>query len=321
MSIPARSRIASRRVIRRQGGAKSISTLAALDLGRPQHPLGDLGDQQLEVVRGLLVVGVGLVPLEHRELGVVLVRDALVAEVLAELVDAVDAADDEALEVELGRDPQVEVAVEGVVVGGEGPRQGAAVERLQDRRLDLDEAVLVEPAADLGDRAGAERGRRGGSPRWRSGRARGGGSGSRCPRGRGTCRAAAAGSWPAGASGRSPARARRRAGSPSPSPRRRRCRRGRGRRAARRPRRRARPRGRAAGSGRCRRGRRGSRPCRGRGGRRSARRPGGASRSPPRPPAPGGRPAPRRCPRARRTRAETARSPPRGSAPASRGGP
>ena len=121
----------------------------ALDLGRAQHPLGDLGDEQLEVVRGLLVVGVGLVPLEHRELGVVLVRDALVAEVLAELVDAVDAADDQPLEVELGRDPQVEVAVERVVVGGEGPRQGAAVERLQDRRLDLDEAVLVEPAADL----------------------------------------------------------------------------------------------------------------------------------------------------------------------------
>ena len=84
----------------------------ALDLGRAQHALGDLGDQPLEVVRGLLVVGVGLVPLEHRELGVVLVRDALVAEVLAELVDAVDAADDEPLEVELGRDPQVEVAVE-----------------------------------------------------------------------------------------------------------------------------------------------------------------------------------------------------------------
>src|SRR5215218_6594010 len=131
MSIPARSRIASRRAIRR------------------------LGDQHLEVVRGLLVVGVGLVPLQHRELGVVLVGDALVTEVLAELVDAVDAADDEALEVELGGDPQVEVAIEGVVVGREWPRQGAAVERLQDRRLDLDEAVLVEPAADLGDRAGA----------------------------------------------------------------------------------------------------------------------------------------------------------------------
>ena len=42
-------------------------------------------------------------------------------------------ADDAALQVELGRDPQVEVAVERVVVGDEGPRQRAAVERLQHR--------------------------------------------------------------------------------------------------------------------------------------------------------------------------------------------
>ncbi len=42
------------------------------------------------------------------------------------------------------------------MVGGEGSRQGAAVERLQDRRLDLDEAALVEPAAHLADRAGAQ---------------------------------------------------------------------------------------------------------------------------------------------------------------------
>jgi hypothetical protein len=39
----------------------------------------------------------------------------------------------------------------------EGPRQSAAVERLQHGRLGLDEAVLVEPAAHLGDRAGADR--------------------------------------------------------------------------------------------------------------------------------------------------------------------
>ena len=78
-------------------------------------------------------------------------RDALVAEVLAELVDALDAADDAALQVELGRDPQVEVAVERVVVGRERPRQRAAVERLQDRRLDLEEAARVEPLADRGD--------------------------------------------------------------------------------------------------------------------------------------------------------------------------
>ena len=112
-----------------------------LDPVGAEDALGDAGDELLEPGRGVVVVGVGLVPLEHRELGVVLGRDALVAEVLAELVDAVDAADDAALQVELGRDPQVEVAVEGVVVGGERPRQRAAVERLEHRGLDLDETV------------------------------------------------------------------------------------------------------------------------------------------------------------------------------------
>ena len=38
------------------------------------------------------------------------------------------------------------------MVGDEGAGEGAAVERLQDRRLGLDEAVLVEPVTDLGDR-------------------------------------------------------------------------------------------------------------------------------------------------------------------------
>ena len=95
-----------------------------------------------------MIVGVRLVPLEHRELGVVLERDALVAEVLAELVHALEPADDEPLEVELRRDAQVEVALELVVMRHERPRRSAAVARLQHRRLDLDEALAVEVGPD-----------------------------------------------------------------------------------------------------------------------------------------------------------------------------
>jgi hypothetical protein len=57
----------------------------------------------------------------------VLVADALVAEVLAELVDLVYAPHDQPLQVQLGGDPQVEVPIEGVVVGGERTRQRAPV--------------------------------------------------------------------------------------------------------------------------------------------------------------------------------------------------
>jgi hypothetical protein len=96
----------------------------------------------------IVVVGVGLIPLDHRELRVVPGRDPLVAEILAELVHALHTAHDQALEIQLGRDPQVQLALERVVASGEGSRQRAAVERLQDRRLDLEEALPVEVGAD-----------------------------------------------------------------------------------------------------------------------------------------------------------------------------
>ena len=53
-----------------------------------------------------VVVAVGLVRLEHRELGVVGGVHALVAEFPADLVDLLDAADDQPLEVKLQRDAQ-----------------------------------------------------------------------------------------------------------------------------------------------------------------------------------------------------------------------
>ena len=90
------------------------------------------------------VVGVRLVALEHRELGVVLGRHALVAEDPSDLEHLVDASDDEPLEVELEGDPEIHVDVEGVVVGEErrGKRSPGLV--LQHRRLDLDVAAILE---------------------------------------------------------------------------------------------------------------------------------------------------------------------------------
>jgi hypothetical protein len=86
----------------------------------------------------------------------VLERDPLVAEVLADLVHALEAADNQALQVQLVGDAEEQVAVERVMVGHERPGQGAAVERLQDRGLHLEEAALVEPAADRADDLGAQ---------------------------------------------------------------------------------------------------------------------------------------------------------------------
>ena len=147
---------ASGRRTRRHGFFRSTSWPAERHLRRPDRLERDLLEHRLEPLHRVAVVGVRLVPLEHRELGVVLVGDALVAEVLRELVHALEPADDEALEVELGGDAEVEVGVELVVVRHERARERAAVARLQHGRLDLDEALGVEVAADRGDHARAD---------------------------------------------------------------------------------------------------------------------------------------------------------------------
>ena len=83
--------------------------------------------------------------------GLCRVRHALVAEDAADLEHPLHAADDQPLEVQLERDAQVEVEVERVVVGDERPGVGAAGLDVQHRRLDLDEAALVQRAAEAGD--------------------------------------------------------------------------------------------------------------------------------------------------------------------------
>ena len=105
-------------------------------------------EQLLGELHQVLVGRVRLVELEHRELGIVLRRQPFVAEVAVDLEDALEAADHEPLQVELGRDAQVEIEVERVVVGDERPRRGAAGDRLHHRRLDLEEAARVEERAE-----------------------------------------------------------------------------------------------------------------------------------------------------------------------------
>ena len=171
------------------------------------------------------VVGVRLIQLEHRELGVVPGRHALVAEVAVDLVDALEAADHQPLQVQLRRDAQVHVDVERVVMRHERPRRGAARDRLHHRRLDLDEVERVEEVAHVADRCALRvtehlaRLRRS-----RSGRRSAGDSASRCRRGRATCPAAAAATSTAGAARRRRPTARR-SWSGTACLRRRRCRR------------------------------------------------------------------------------------------------
>ena len=74
-------------------------------------------------------------------------RESLVPEAAVDLVDALEAADHQPFQVQLRRDAQVEIRVEGVVVRHEGPGGRATGDRVHHRRLDFQESPFVEEAA------------------------------------------------------------------------------------------------------------------------------------------------------------------------------
>ena len=75
-------------------------------------------------------------------------RDALIAKVAIDLIDAVQTADRQPLQVEFRRNAQVEIEVERVVVGSKWARHGAASDGLHHRRFHFDVAASVEVSAD-----------------------------------------------------------------------------------------------------------------------------------------------------------------------------
>jgi hypothetical protein len=132
----------------REGGGQRILLAAearnpaAVGAGRDLGGLGRRGDELLHPVHHAVHVGPSLVELDHRELGVVARREPLVAEYARKLEYALDAADQQPLQVQLRRNPEVQVHVERVVPGQEGSRVGAAVDRMQHRRLHFGVAML-----------------------------------------------------------------------------------------------------------------------------------------------------------------------------------
>jgi hypothetical protein len=95
---------------------RSISTPLKFVIVVPFTSFAHKRDHLLGDLHQVVIVGIGLVELQHGELGIVLRAHALVAEVAVDLVDAVQAADDQALQIELRRDAQKQIQVERVVV-------------------------------------------------------------------------------------------------------------------------------------------------------------------------------------------------------------
>ena len=146
----------------RVGHGDARKGLAEVDLG---PVVGDDGGAQdllrhvavevLGQVHHAVEVGIGLVQLHQGEFGVVLRVHAFVAEDAADLIDLLQAADDQALQVQLQRDAQLEILVQGVKMGQEGTRRSTAGVLNQHGGLDLEETLGVEITANAGDDAGS----------------------------------------------------------------------------------------------------------------------------------------------------------------------
>ena len=83
-------------------------------LGGPSDLLGYRGHQGLHHGHDIVIVGIGLVALQQGELRFVVLVNALVAKHFPQLVDFIEAAYDEAFQVQFGSNSEVELLVQGI---------------------------------------------------------------------------------------------------------------------------------------------------------------------------------------------------------------
>ena len=105
-------------------------------------------DDLLGQVHHDFVIGVSPIQFDHGELRIVLWADSFIPVDSAYLIDALDAADHEPLEVQFQRDPQDKLHVQGVVVGLERFGGRAAGDGMKGWTLDLHKLMLGKRFAD-----------------------------------------------------------------------------------------------------------------------------------------------------------------------------
>src|SRR4051794_9135560 len=103
----------------------------------------------LDQVCDLFEISVGPVPFEHRELRIVPPRYAFVPEVSVQLENLVEPPDQEPLEVKLGRDSQIQVESERLVMSSKRLRRRAAGHGLEHRRLHFEKTSRFHEASDF----------------------------------------------------------------------------------------------------------------------------------------------------------------------------
>ena len=119
-----------------------------LRLAAAGYVFGGLYDHVLSEIHDLAKIGIGLVELEHGELGIPAPAQSLVAKVAIDLVDPIKPPNGQALQVELGRDAQKKIHIQCVVMSLKRLRDCATSNGLHHRRFDFDEPMLVEIAPE-----------------------------------------------------------------------------------------------------------------------------------------------------------------------------
>src|SRR3984893_19140040 len=77
---------------------------------------GQLLQQLTREIHEPTIISVRLIKLEHREFGIVLEAQPLVAKVAIDFVDALQTSHQKALQIQFGRNPEIQVYVERVVM-------------------------------------------------------------------------------------------------------------------------------------------------------------------------------------------------------------
>src|ERR1700741_1698204 len=114
-----------------------------------------MGEQLLCERHKVAIIAVGLIELQHGELGIMFAGDALVAKIAVDLVNAIESSHQKALQIQLRGDTQVEIEIEGIVVGDERARSGPAGNRLHHRRFHFDITACIEERAKSAKNFGA----------------------------------------------------------------------------------------------------------------------------------------------------------------------
>ena len=129
--------------------------VAVLDERRTADFICNISEHGLSELHHAVVISISLIQLHQRELGVVACIHTLVTENSADLKDSLEASDEKPLQIELERDPKLQIDVERIEVCLERSCRSTTGIGYQQRCLDFHEVTLSEEVTDLLDDLGS----------------------------------------------------------------------------------------------------------------------------------------------------------------------